>query len=223
MTERTSKIRGYAVAWMRSATWRMSFTWALRRDRNASIFSSCSGVVGLFALFLFIAGTGPADAFRKKSIERLNKTKICLRCDLRSANLSQKDLAGAKLIGAYLIKANLRGANLANANLAGARLGNANLREANLRKANLNSSILVRTNLKQADLRGSDLRNARLSRAILTQSDLSDANLKGAKLQDAKLDHVRGLTQAQLNKACGDVHTVLPSGFSIPTCKPEHQ
>lgn len=223
MKEQKQKIQQQIDTQICSKTKRPMFTWKVRRHLHASIFSSCFGAVGLFSLFLFLAGTGSADAFNKKSIVRLKETKICLRCNLRSADLSQKDLAGSKLTGAYLIRANLRGANLANANLVGARLVNANLREANLRKANLSSSLLVRSNLKGADLRGSDLRNARLSRAVLTQSDMKDANLKGAQLQDAKLDGVRGLTQKQLSKACGDAHTVLPSGFTIPTCLPEHR
>jgi uncharacterized protein YjbI with pentapeptide repeats len=42
---------------------------------------------------------------------------------------------------------------------------------------------------------------------------LTGANFSGAELQDAL-----GLTQAQLNEACGDATTQLPAGMTIPRC-----
>ena len=39
-----------------------------------------------------------------------------------------------------------------------------------------------------------------------------------AELEDHLRDQVAGLTQAQLNTACGDASTELPTGMTIPTC-----
>ena len=223
MNKRSSKVSMRPIMQIRSTLERPRFGLTGQIAGQTGVLFSCSYAAGLLALYFLFAGTVTADAFNQKSLDRLEETKSCLRCDLRWAKLSGADLEGSKLAGAYLIKADLQEANLAKANLGGARLAGANLRGANLRNANLRFSSLIGTDLTQADLRGSNLRNARLSRAVLTRTNLKDANLQGAQLQDALLREVRGLTQRQLSQACGDSHTSLPSGLSIPTCQPEHR
>ena len=42
---------------------------------------------------------------------------------------------------------------------------------------------------------------------------------RGANVSGAELDGARGLTQAQLDKACGDRATRLPHGLRIPACR----
>jgi uncharacterized protein YjbI with pentapeptide repeats len=49
--------------------------------------------------------------------------------------------------------------------------------------------------------------------ANLRGADLSDADLRSAKLSG-----VRNLTQAQLDKACGDTNTKLPEGLTLNPC-----
>jgi hypothetical protein len=53
---------------------------------------------------------------------------------------------------------------------------------------------------------------------------LDGADLTGAKTSitsflGTDLRHVKGLTQAQLDVACGDVKTLLPTGLKIHTCR----
>ena len=45
------------------------------------------------------------------------------------------------------------------------------------------------------------------------------ATLAGANVSGAEMDRAVGLTQAQLNRACGDADTRLPRGLSVPRCR----
>jgi uncharacterized protein YjbI with pentapeptide repeats len=127
----------------------------------------------------------------------------CIGCDLFQADLSYIDLSGRDFSGSRLRQADLslseadrarfHGANLSIANLFGGRFSRADFSDAHLGRA-----VLV----------GAYLGGARFNGAVLI-----DANLSGAELS-----HAIGLTQAQLNTACGDASTVLPAGMTIPTC-----
>lgn len=172
--------------------------------------------------------------------------------NLGGTNLQGADLQGARLQKANLQGANLQGANLASANLQGARLENATLVKANLQRTNLNGAILLKANLQEANLQDSALRGAALQRSnlqraklewvYLPQAVLSKANLQGANLQwanlaganlagadlaganlaGANLGSLKGLSQKQLDNACGDEKTNLPSRtppLTIKACK----
>jgi len=127
----------------------------------------------------------------------------CAGCDLFQADLSYLDLTGRNFSGSRLRQADLslseadrarfHGANLSIANLFGGRFSHADFTNANLGRA-----VLV----------GAYLGGAHFNGAVLTE-----ANFSGAELT-----HAVGLTQAQLNTACGDSSTVLPAGMTIPTC-----
>ena len=60
-----------------------------------------------------------------------------------------------------------------------------------------------------------DLANVSIPGANLeSHADLSGANLSGTDLSGANLLGARGLTQTQLDEACGDANTKLPEGFT---------
>lgn len=101
-------------------------------------------------------------------------------------NLSRSRLTDATLYFATLTGADMRGADLINADLRGARL-------------------------EDADLTGADLAGAQLDGASLAGAALKAANLCGASLAD-----VRGLTAEQIDKADGDLGTVLPYDLERP-------
>ncbi len=67
--------------------------------------------------------------------------------------------------------------------------------------------------LRKADLQGADLFGANLQRAKLFRAILQGAELKQTNLEDAE-----GLTQEQLDRACGNEHTKPPPGLSIKPC-----
>lgn len=66
---------------------------------------------------------------------------------------------------------------------------------------------------RNADLSGSDFDRARLAYADFTGATLAYTHFKGADLSRAK-----GLTQQQLDSACGDADTKLPQGLSVKSC-----
>ena len=88
----------------------------------------------------------------------------------------------------------------------------------NLRNANLTGAKLYFANLTSANLTLADLTDANLGGANLTGANLYFANLTGANLTGANLTDASGLDQKQLNEACGDKDTKLPSGLTIQQC-----
>ncbi len=106
-------------------------------------------------------------------------------------------------------------ADLRRANLEGAYLCMADLQEANLKGANLQGA-----NLWMANLQGADLRRANLEGANLRQANLQGARLEGANLEGAYLSTAKGLTQKQLDDACGDAKTKLPDNLKDYKMKP---
>ena len=95
--------------------------------------------------------------------------------------------------------------------LQGVQLPDANLVEANFQGAILDG----------ADLSGADLRGAIFDRADLIGADLTGADLNGADLSGADLTNVVGLTQEQLDGACGNPNTKLPDVLTISPCRQE--
>ena len=138
--------------------------------------------------------------------------------DLRGADLRGADLRGADLTFADLNGADLRDADLRDADLTFADLTFADLSGADLSGADLSYADLSDANLLGADLSGADLSGADLSYAELSYADLSYADLSGADLSYADLREAHYLTQAQLDRACGDDTTHLPRGLTIGTC-----
>ncbi len=140
---------------------------------------------------------------RDVTIERVRGGAGCARCDLFQIDLSYQSIAGRNFSDSRIRQAdfslatadgaNFNGANLSLTNFFGARLTRADLRDANL---------------EGATLVGAYLGGARMQGAVLT-----GANLSGAELANAV-----GLSQAQLNGACGDATTTLPAGMTIRSC-----
>jgi uncharacterized protein YjbI with pentapeptide repeats len=64
-----------------------------------------------------------------------------------------------------------------------------------------------------------DLTNASFVGAYLESANFSGANLSGVNFSGAEMDRAVGLSQGQLNRACGDDSTRLPRGLSIPGCR----
>ena len=56
-------------------------------------------------------------------------------------------------------------------------------------------------------------------RTILNGADLTGAKTSITSFLGTDLRHVKGLTQAQLDVACGDAATKLPPGLRVHNCR----
>ena len=165
---------------------------------------------------LLLAAATHAFAAKSKDIARAKnvaKMSECVRCDLTKAQLAHGFFQLANFV-----EADLSGANFDGANLAGAQLDNA--------KA-VNASF-VYTNFSGTRLLGADLRGANLSNAWLNWTSFAGANLEGTNFANARMPGTQlyntdlskavGLTQDQIDTACGDASTKLPPGIRVPQC-----
>jgi uncharacterized protein YjbI with pentapeptide repeats len=125
---------------------------------------------------------------RSESLQKVLTTKNCIDCDLRGANLSNR---------------NLRGIDLSNANLSGANLTSADLENANLKNANLETARLSSSNLKKVNLSGANLENANLTNANLEDTKLNFSSLKKADLSNANITKlaIATIIQAKFDKS----------------------
>jgi len=108
--------------------------------------------------------------------------------------------------------------------LSGADLSNQCLQGANFTGADLDHARLVLTCLSGANLKGASLRRADLSGANFLHADFGSADLTGAvfsatSIKGAQLKHAKGLTQQQIDAACGDAETELPPGLTVKLCQ----
>jgi len=157
----------------------------------------------LLALAAILAITAPAAAQNAGQISQARNGASCPKCNLFQADFSGLTLSGKTYAG------------------------------ARLRQADLSLSIMTRTNFSGGDLRdveayggvftGSNFAGANLTNASLVGTHLQGASFRGANLtgtnfSGAEMDRATGLTQGQLNAACGDVATRLPGNLRIPAC-----
>ena len=108
-------------------------------------------------------------------------------------------------------------------NLAGADLTNTCVKAKNLTGANFDGATAVLmcmsyANFSNATFRKTDLSGANLAHANLDGADLSGAVLTITSLKGTDLTKAKGLTQAQLDAACGDAETRVPAGLTVHLC-----
>lgn len=170
------------------------------------------------------------------------------RSNLSGGKFHKSNLAGASFHKAYLMRVeggytNLRGANLRDATLIEAKLTNSDISHSDLRRADLTNGIFIDSSFILSDLtsvdavnanfRGANFSNARLehgdfenanfTKSVLREVKFGNAHVQNAIFTDADFSgadllNVAGLSQAQLNLACGDSATKLPSGLVLSTC-----
>ncbi|MEL8055773.1 MAG: pentapeptide repeat-containing protein [Pseudomonadota bacterium] len=159
-------------------------------------------IFALAALSLTLAT--PAIAQNAGHISKAKAGQSCAGCNLFQADMAYRDISGTNLSESRLRQSDLSLTTLEGVNLSGSDLSIANLFGARLNRCNLS---------------GADLKSAAAVGTYFGSSNLSGTDLKGANLSGADLSRASGLTQSQLNKACGDATTRLPKGLRIPRCR----
>ncbi len=84
--------------------------------------------------------------------------------------------------------------------------------------ANATLMCMSYANFKGASFRGTNLSGANLAHADVDGADFSGAKLNITSFKGTDLTKAKGLTQAQLDKACGDADTKAPAGLHVPVC-----
>lgn len=156
------------------------------------------------AFALLIVGAAPALAQNADEIARVQNGQPCEGCNLFQADLAYLELPGI----------NVANSRLRQSNLSLVTMDRASLRNANLSVANLFGGRFT----------GADFSSANLDQAVLVGGYFGGANFEGASLEGANLSggnfsSARGLTQAQLDAACGDASTRLPAGLHVRSCR----
>lgn len=158
----------------------------------------------LIALTALLALGAPALAQDAGAIARVvDAGADCHGCDLFQADLSFHTIQGRKLTGSRLRQSDFTAGVFDRSNFTG----------SNLSLANLSAARFTGANFTSADLAGASMVGAYFGGADFTSADLAGANLSGAEMATAK-----GLTQRQLDAACGDEKTELPEGLAVPLC-----
>jgi uncharacterized protein YjbI with pentapeptide repeats len=113
----------------------------------------------------------------------------------------------------------LSGRILVGAKLSGSVFNGSNFSHAVLARADASDSQFVAVDFTEADLTYTSLVRARCENAVFPRAQFRGAQLRGASFHGADLRLAEGLTQDQLDEACGDASTRLPRGLSIPRCE----
>jgi uncharacterized protein YjbI with pentapeptide repeats len=108
--------------------------------------------------------------------------------------------------------------------LMGADLSNTCVKEHDLRGADFDGANATLMCMSFADFRGASFRGTELSGANMAGAKMDGADLTGAitsitSFLGTDLRKVKGLTQKQLDMACGDAKTLVPAGLKVHTCR----
>jgi len=158
----------------------------------------------LIALILGLAATAPATAQNAAQIAKVQGGGSCPHCNLFQADFGNK----------VMFHRNLAGARLRQSDMSLSAMDYTTMANADLRDVNGYAGRFIGVNFSGADMTNSTFVGAYLGGANMRHAKLSGANLSGAEMVKAI-----GLTQAQLNGACGDEKTTLPHGLHIAACK----
>lgn len=163
---------------------------------------------------------------------------VIYKSDFSGAHLKKAFLArvkaeevifrGANLNGSTLTEIVVKNSDFQGANLAGAEISKGTFENTILRGVNLSRTIGMTSNFENSDLSfayldganliGAEFKNAVMSNTSFGTANISAARFDGARMEGAKLANAQGLTQGQLDVACGDGKTELPVDLNISYC-----
>ena len=153
---------------------------------------------------LVLGQAAPASAQNPVEVARAQAGASCPRCNLFQADLANRDLKGKSFAGARLRRSDMSASVMAHTSFAG----------ADLRDLNAYGAVFTGTNFA-----GANLVNASFVGAYLQGANFRGAHLDGVNFAGAEMDRAVGLTQGQIQGACGDKSTTPPRGLLIRSCK----
>ena len=157
--------------------------------------------------------------------------------DLRNADLVGANLEKAKLVRATLAGSTAKGVRFARVeayrtDFSGISADGASFESAELQRSNFANAKLANVNFTKADLGrsqfdGADVGGSRFALANLARADFREARFSApvdfdraffflTRIEGVDLSAATGISQWQLDMACGDDKTVLPPGLKKP-------
>lgn len=110
------------------------------------------------------------------------------------------------------------GCNLAGADLSNQCVKHGDLERADFDGANLSVMCMSYGDFRSASFRKADLSGANLAHARLDGADVGGAEMSITSLRGTDLRRAIGLSQHQLDQACGDLETKVPEGMTVHAC-----
>ncbi|MEM9233818.1 MAG: pentapeptide repeat-containing protein [Pseudomonadota bacterium] len=129
------------------------------------------------------------------------------------SNFSGASLRRARFDQAIIAHAVFEETEIIEGSFAGAIFRGGSLSGSTMTGSRFDDVQFERTDLRQVDFGASSFAGARFENARIHGASLAAANLSGANLSSTL-----GLTQDQLDQACGDEDTRLPEGLTIAPC-----
>ena len=154
-------------------------------------------------LAIALLAASPAFAQNAGQIARAKGGASCPGCNLFQADFQNSELKGKNFARARLRQADMSAAVMNHTSFAG----------SDLRDVNAYGAVF-----SSANFAGANLTNATFVGTYLEGANLSGAHLEGANFSGAEMERARGLTQRQLDGACGDESTHLPRGLRLRSC-----
>jgi len=155
------------------------------------------------AAFSLVVPALPAAAQNAAQIDHARGGASCPHCNLFQADFSNQDMKGRNFAGARLRQADMSAAVMNGTTMAG----------ADLRDVNAYGAVFTGVSFA-----GANLTNASFVGTYLQGANFRGATLAGVNFSGAEMDRAIGLTQRQLDGACGDGATTLPRGLRLPAC-----
>ena len=155
-------------------------------------------------LLAVLALAAPAAAQNAGQVDRARAGSSCAHCNLFQADFSNHRLTGRNFAGARLRQADFSSAVMNHTVFAG----------GDLRDVNGAAGVF-----SSASFSGADLTNATFVGAYLQGANFAGAKLIGTNFSGAEMSRARGLSQRQLDEACGDEATTLPRGLHVRPCR----
>ncbi len=152
--------------------------------------------------------------FRRAFLARVTGEAV----NMADSRLQDATLTEAKINHSTLSKANLNRAYMDRGEFIGTNFNQADLTSASARQTNFEGSNFIEARLNHANLEGAKLDKAIFHKVKFGYARLKDASMLEADLSWADLSNVNGITQTQLDVACGNAATRLPIGYSVSYC-----
>jgi uncharacterized protein YjbI with pentapeptide repeats len=160
-------------------------------------------VAAAVALAVIFVVAERAAAQNAAQIEHSRDGASCPHCNLFQADFANLELKDRNFAGARLRQADMSAAVMNHTTMAG----------ADLRDVNAYGAVFT-----GASFAGANMTNASFVGTYLEGANFRGANLSGVNFSGAEMDRAVGLTQGQLNQACGDDSTKLPPGLRLRSC-----